>query len=192
MGADLKIMCKYGVYHWNTLDELVFRAGRKPLLSDFGIHHRLKVCDRYSYLRVQIRIRIRFIDFESHKLWLLKNGVLVIVSNCNLGVSEEPQHHLPFKLGNWPKDDATVGKKEYFSSGSALEASPTALVRTTPSMITYSLFQFSSIDGAKSKATALTAWMETKWAKEWDKMDKGKKEMVKADIVLKNEKFYKG
>ena len=32
-------------YHLNHLGEPVFMAGPKPMLTEFGIHHRLESCD---------------------------------------------------------------------------------------------------------------------------------------------------
>ena len=34
-------------YHLNRLDEPVFMAVSKPLLTGFGIHHRLESCERF-------------------------------------------------------------------------------------------------------------------------------------------------
>ena len=35
-------------YRLNRLDEPIFMAMSKPLLTEFGIHHRLESCDLYS------------------------------------------------------------------------------------------------------------------------------------------------
>ena len=37
-------------YHLNRLDESVFMAVSKPLLPEFGIHHRLESCDVCSWV----------------------------------------------------------------------------------------------------------------------------------------------
>ena len=39
----LQVVC----YHWNHLDEPVFVAGPKPLLTEFGNYHRLESCEQY-------------------------------------------------------------------------------------------------------------------------------------------------
>ena len=36
-------------YRLNRLDEPVFMAVSKPLLTEFGIHHRLESCDSLSH-----------------------------------------------------------------------------------------------------------------------------------------------
>ena len=40
-------------YHLNCLDETVFIAVPKPLLNEFGIHHRLESCDLLLFNRCQ-------------------------------------------------------------------------------------------------------------------------------------------
>ena len=37
-------------YHLNRLDEPVFMAGPKPMLTEFGIHHRLESCGLITIL----------------------------------------------------------------------------------------------------------------------------------------------
>ena len=41
-------------YHLNCLDERVFIAVSKPLLTEFGIHLRLESCDMHILLKIKI------------------------------------------------------------------------------------------------------------------------------------------
>ena len=38
----------------NRLDEPVFIAGSKPLLNEFGIHHRLESCVSYKIVKIKL------------------------------------------------------------------------------------------------------------------------------------------
>ena len=44
----------------NRLDEPVFMAVSKPLLTEFGIHHRLESCDEFLKMRNMRSWKFRF------------------------------------------------------------------------------------------------------------------------------------
>ena len=52
-------------YRLNRLDEPVFRAVSKPLLTEFGIHHRLESCAWYSLAEINQVIEVAFSDHIS-------------------------------------------------------------------------------------------------------------------------------
>ena len=71
-------------YHLNRLDKSVFMAVSKPLLTEFGIHHRLESCaeiqslEMNQILTVLIGPLLSFFDnikSTINKLWDLKNIV---------------------------------------------------------------------------------------------------------------------
>ena len=43
-------------YHLNRLDEPVFIAVSKPLLTEFGIHHKLESCVSASFKKVKNKL----------------------------------------------------------------------------------------------------------------------------------------
>ena len=52
-------------YHLNRLDETIFMAVPKPLLTEFGIHHRLESCDVLLALVSVLAIVVRVLHFPS-------------------------------------------------------------------------------------------------------------------------------
>ena len=46
-------------YHLNRLDEPVFKAGPKPMRTEFGIHHGLENCEPNTYVNCRL-----WMDFE--------------------------------------------------------------------------------------------------------------------------------
>ena len=44
-------------YHLNRLDEPVFMAGPKPMLTEFGVHHRLESCGEGSNIKADFLTR---------------------------------------------------------------------------------------------------------------------------------------
>ena len=51
-------------YHLNCLAELVFMAGPKPMLADFGIHHILESCETYFLGTSAILTQLELATFE--------------------------------------------------------------------------------------------------------------------------------
>ena len=63
-------------YRLNRLDEPVFIEVSKPLLTEFGIHHRLESCDIYHLIEHRKVMEAALFDFISRLISPLPNYIL--------------------------------------------------------------------------------------------------------------------
>ena len=67
-------------YRLNRLDEPVFMAVSKPLLTEFGIHHRLESCDGWFH---ETRARFKYQTLQKNVMEAVSDSVRTLkVIHC--------------------------------------------------------------------------------------------------------------
>ena len=103
-------------YRLNRLDEPVFIAVSKPLLTEFGIHHRLESCEGKWYLTLTPRA-IRIIAFQCYKLSTSRHNFQILVCQTLLLKKLTANYSLiahSCTCGESPKFNWFSEKKEMF------------------------------------------------------------------------------
>ena len=72
-------------YRLNRLDEPVFMAVSKPLLTEFGIHHRLESCESFTFYECSDSTQALYLSFDHSFTETLLLGIAEgVTSNYNI------------------------------------------------------------------------------------------------------------